>query len=118
MITYEGKIVKKIAFLFGLLAVSVTASAGLQQGKITKVVVRASDNLHYFHMSGTAYDKPPCATGTYWTIKDENSISGKSQISILLAAYVSKQTITVAGAGTCTRWLDAEDVDTIFVGDE
>ena len=65
-------------------------------------------------MSGTAADRPSCALGqTYWMIKDENTVVGKSQLSMLLTAYASGKTVGVTGSGTCKRWGDGEDVDTI-----
>ena len=50
-----------------------------------------------------------------WMIKDENSVVGKSQLSMLLTVYVSGKTVTVIGDGTCTRWHDGEDVNVIYL---
>jgi hypothetical protein len=46
-------------------------------------------------------------------IKDESSDFGKAQFSIVLSAFMSDKKIHVAGTGSCTRWLDGEDVGTI-----
>ncbi|AQT61094.1 hypothetical protein [Cellvibrio sp. PSBB023] len=104
---------RKVLFsLFILLTVS--ASAGEQTGKVSQIVVRGSDNLHYFFLEGSSSNKPVCAKHTYWMIRDENSIAGKTQISLLLSAQAQQKTIRVVGSGSCTRWGDGEDVDAIF----
>lgn len=89
------------------------ALAGQQVGQVTQVVVRASDGLVYFYMSGTPSGRAPCATNTYWMIKDENSAAGKRQLAILLMARETGQQVIVGGANTCTRWSDGEDVEFI-----
>lgn len=87
--------------------------AGSQGGKITQLIVR-SDNLHYFFLEGKPANRPNCALSQdYWMIKDENSVAGKTQISMLLTAYASGKAITVVGTGDCTRWPDGEDVSYI-----
>ena len=87
--------------------------AGSQGGKITQLIAR-SDNLHYFFLEGTPTNRPDCALSqNYWMIKDENSVAGKTQISMLLTAYASGKAITVVGTGECTRWSDGEDVSYI-----
>lgn len=99
---------------FFLMLVTLSVQAGWQEGQITKILVRQSDGLHYFFMSGTATNRPACAAGhTYWILKDENSIAGKSQLSMLLTAYASGKTVSVSGTDACTRWGDGEDVNVI-----
>ena len=102
-------------FLFLLLVLAVSpAFAGKQTGKVDMVIVRASDGLIYFTMSGgSKTESPPCATAGYWMIRDENSNVGKQQYSMILTAYASGKTITVVGANACSRWRDGEDVDFI-----
>ncbi len=90
------------------------AFAGSQTGKVTSILVRQSDGLHYFYMSGVGENKPDCASShTYWMIKDENSTVGKTQFSMLLTAYASGKTISVIGTNSCTRWGDGEDLNSI-----
>jgi hypothetical protein len=89
------------------------AFAGQQTGQVTQVVVRASDGLVYFYMSGTPSGRAPCATNTYWIIKDENSAAGKRQLAVLLMARETGQQVIVGGGNTCTRWSDGEDVEFI-----
>lgn len=87
------------------------AIAGQQTGQVTEVLVRASDGLVYFYVSGTATAKPACAKNTYWMIKDENSATGKRQLAMLLMARETGRQVIVGGANTCTRWSDGEDVE-------
>jgi hypothetical protein len=101
-----------------VLALALTAAtgalAGQQTGQITELITRASDGLVYVHMNGTASGRPGCASQqVYWMIKDENSAAGKRQLAILIAARAMGKTITIYGAGTCTRWPDGEDINEI-----
>jgi hypothetical protein len=43
-------------------------------------------------------------------IVDEHSDAGKSQMAILLSAYMSGKSVLIEGSGTCTRWSDGEDI--------
>jgi len=87
-------------------------NAGSQTGKILNLNAR-SDGLHWIILEGTHSNKPACAAQNYWMIKDENSASGKTQISILLAAYATGKSISIDGLNTCTRWFDGEDINVI-----
>ena len=90
--------------------------AGTQAGTVTNIIVRQSDGLHYFYVSGTAVDRPACAAKqNYWMIKDEHSVAGKSQLSMLLTAYASGKTVKILGSGTCSRWGDGEDLNEIHL---
>ena len=90
--------------------------AGSQSGKVIGFYVRASDNLHWFTLSNNHNSSSACATAPQWAIKDENSTAGKTQISILLAAWASGKTIIVSGSNSCSRWGDIEDVNIIPIG--
>lgn len=46
-------------------------------------------------------------------IADENSAAGKTQISMIMAAYMASKPITIIGTGNCTRWRDGEDISGI-----
>ena len=111
------KFTKLLMILSFSLVSSLVFAGGYQTGKIVNIRARASDNLHYFTLSGTHNDKPTCngkAALDYWMIKDENSAAGKTQISMLLTAYASGKSISVTGTGQCTRWADGEDVDEMW----
>lgn len=108
----------RLLSLLILLSVSLCLSpvpsvAGTQQGFVTSVLVRASDGLVYFFVSGTPSNRPSCATGAYWMIRDETSVAGKQQLAQLLTAYAAGTTIVVYGTNTCTRWPNGEDVEVI-----
>jgi photosystem II stability/assembly factor-like uncharacterized protein len=113
---------KKMKYLLSLLLVSAAmlitpaiALASNQSGIVTKVIVR-TDGLHWFYLEGTRSERPACsAQHEYWMIKDENSVYGKSQFSMLLTAYIAKSPVTISGNGTCSRWGDGEDINTIIL---
>jgi hypothetical protein len=46
-------------------------------------------------------------------IRDENSASGKSQIAILMSAFMAKVNINIQGNMTCNRWRDGEDIENV-----
>jgi len=48
-------------------------------------------------------------------IKDENTTYGKSQFSMVLAAYLSGKKVTIIGSGACNRWGDGEDIETLVI---
>lgn len=103
-----------LVVLVGLLSTSLQLFASSQVGKVTRILVRASDGLTYFYLDSPRPEgKPECARNNYWMIKDENSEVGKKQYSMLLAARSTGQNITIYGFDTCSRWGDGEDVDSI-----
>ena len=105
----------RYAWLPGLLITLLcsVSHAGEQTGVVQAIITRSSDGLIHIYMSGTHTNRPPCATSTYWMIKDENSNTGKQQLAMLLLARATGQTISVSGTDSCTRWGDGEDLDAI-----
>lgn len=99
------------------LALTGTAIASDQAGKVTNVSIRASDGIMMANLDGVRSAAPACATRTYWAIKDESSSAGKSQFAALLAARIAGATVTLVGTGLCTRWPDAEDINWVYVRD-
>ena len=102
-----------------LLSVALWASsvvASTQTGKVVSINVR-EDGLHWFYVSGTRTTKPACATSSesYWIIKDENSTAGKSQLSVLLSAYMAGKEVVIQGRDTCVRWGDGEDISAVML---
>lgn len=95
--------------LLALLAASINASAGSVTGKVSSIIVRSSDNLHYVYMSGKALNPPSCQAQNYWMI-DEKTETGKNQLSMLIAARLADRAVTIIGKGTCKRWGDGEDI--------
>lgn len=91
-------------------------NAGSVVGKVDNIWVRASDDLIFFTIKdGVASGKPACAKLGYWMIKDENSMTGKHQLSVLLAAQASQKQVQIIGFNTCTRWHDGEDVNVVKI---
>lgn len=106
---------KLFIFIFALL-LSSEVMASSQRGLIKKIIVK-QDGLHYLYLFGTRGKKPSCATGDYWMIGDENSVAGKTQMSIILLAYASNKQIHVTGAGDCSRWRDGETINIVQIYD-
>jgi hypothetical protein len=94
---------KWILLLLIYFSVSGAAFAGSQGGQIKNVLIRSSDGLVYVELTGTADNKPGCATHSYWMIKDEKSLTGRQQLAALLLAQANGQTISIIGTGSCTR---------------
>ncbi|EQL86394.1 hypothetical protein D019_0803 [Vibrio parahaemolyticus VP2007-095] len=46
-------------------------------------------------------------------IKDEHSVYGKSQFSLLLSAYMSDSKVVITGKSSCERWGDGETIGTV-----
>lgn len=85
-------------------------AGGSVSGTVASVLVRQSDGLTYVYINGTAAGKPACAVNSYWMISAENSDAGKRLYALLLSAQLAGMTVTISGAGTCTRWSDGEDI--------
>ena len=108
----------KIAQLFGATALTLMTSvtfAGTIVGTVEIVLVRASDGLTYTVINGTPSGQPSCATHSYWMIMNETSDAGHKQYAMLLEAAATGARVQILGAGTCTRWADGEDIDSIEV---
>lgn len=105
----------KVIGLISLMFFSSGCLAGYQSGKVAKFGVRSSDGLVWVELDGVASDKLGCARYSYWMIKDEKSLAGKLQYAQLLSARVSGQIVTIQGDGSCSRWGDGENIDTIII---
>jgi hypothetical protein len=87
------------------------AHANSSEGKVKSLIVRASDGLHYVVIESAFSGRAACAANTtYYMITDEHSDAGKSQMAILLSAYMSGKSVYIEGTGACTRWVDGEDI--------
>jgi hypothetical protein len=87
------------------------ANANEVEGKVNPLTVRESDQLHYVVVDGAVSRRAPCASHTsYYMIVDEHSDAGKTQMAVLLSAYMSGKSVMVIGTGSCTRWVDGEDI--------
>ncbi|MDP5278255.1 hypothetical protein Q9Q95_04905 [Sphingomonas sp. DG1-23] len=93
------------------LGIAIPAQANSSEGKVKSLVVRASDGLQYVVIESAFSGRAACAANTsYYMIADEHSDAGKSQMAILLSAYMSGKSVLIEGSGTCTRWTDGEDI--------
>jgi len=103
-----------VGAVVALLFSSPFVQAGEQTGTVTYVVVRDSDGLIYFWLTGTHANRPACAAShDYWMIANENSETGKRHFAMLMLAKAQGTTIQVSGKNTCARWSDGEDVGAI-----
>ena len=112
---HKISLVTKVLCAITFLLFSYTAAAGNVTGTIASVLVRASDGLTYVLMNGAASGQPACATNPYWIIMNETSDAGHKQYAMLLTAQASGAQITIFGNGTCTRWGDGEDINSIQI---
>lgn len=95
------------------------ASASTQMGFIDWVTVRA-DGLVYFSVSNSSgytwipprTTPPACATQGFWVIRSETSMAGQMQYQALLK---EGSLVIIVGTDSCTRWPDAEDVDSLQI---
>ena len=109
--------------LASICAVAVSpAIAGDQVGYVRDLYVRDSDGLIYVYLyvSGGPSHSPDCVTNThpvggYWVIPNETTDTGRRLFSTLLAAQISNRFVKIEGKNTCSRWHDAEDIDTVDV---
>lgn len=106
-----------IAPFLVLQLVTVPALAGTAIGQISVLYARSSDGLQLVILTGgSQVGRPACASATtYYVIKDENSRAGQSQFAQLLSAQIAGKTIYIQGAGTFTRFSDAEDINWIQI---
>jgi hypothetical protein len=110
----SGVIYRRACLAAALAVVSCSAVAGDITGYVTSVVTRDSDGLTYAVVAGTPSSRAACAAATsYWIVAAETTESGKKQYALLLSAKTSGLRVTINGKGTCTRWIDGEDINTL-----
>jgi hypothetical protein len=112
------RLLSKMTRVLGAIALTLVTSvtfAGIITGTVQEVLVRASDGLVYVVINGTPSGQPACATHAYWMIMSETSDAGHKQYAMLLDAQATGAQVQILGAGTCTRWGDGEDIDSIDI---
>lgn len=102
------------SLIFAASLISTCVFASSQTATIESIQI-ANDGRTMVTLTGNRADKPACATYNYWFIADENSNAGKAQLSALLAAHMAGRSVTVAGSGSCVRWVDGENISSITV---
>lgn len=83
------------------------AHAGTSTGKVTTMIVNASNFL--FFTAGTKTGSPGCGNNNQWAI-NLGTAKGKSIYAMLLAAQMQDKSVTIYGNNTCNEWGDREDV--------
>lgn len=115
---------KKACLLAGHFIVALTlcasnqAIAGTGFGKVKFLLTRTHDGLQYVKIKGERAGKPACATNDYFMIRDEKSDTGKAQYAMLMSAYLAGKIVAIEGAGTCNRWGDGEDIESVYFFDD
>ncbi|TCV94564.1 hypothetical protein EC912_10347 [Luteibacter rhizovicinus] len=109
---------KNLFGMVGLIAISLispgSVMAGTQTGTVVIVYVRQNDGLVFFALDGSIANRAACAvSNNLWVVPNENTDTAKKQYAALLAAHASNLPVSVQGSGTCTRWVNSEDADTI-----
>lgn len=91
-----------------------TAHASHVRGKVELLWARATDGLLYVRVTGTPTTRPTCAAATpYYIIQNESSELGRIQYAMLMSAYLAATPVEIIGSGTCTRWSDGEDIESV-----
>lgn len=101
------KIPQKITFVVCSIAFACSAHAGTSSGKVTTMIINASNFL--FFTAGTKTGSPSCGNNNQWAINLATA-QGKTIYAMLLSAQAQDKTVTVYGNNTCNNWGDREDV--------
>ena len=103
-----------------LMALSLVLSANVfadSTGTIFRVVCHATGVSPVCHVSlnGTPTTLAACSTSGWHYTFDGSTTEGKNVLSIILAAQLSKQTITIGGKGVCTLAGGSEDLRHVYI---
>jgi len=98
---------KKILITLFLSCQGFGAMAGTSSGKVTSIIINASNYL--FFTAGTKTGSPACGNNNQWAI-NLGTAKGKSIYVMLLAAQTQDKTVSIYGNQTCNEWGDREDV--------
>lgn len=101
------KNIKPIAILACALTFGTTSFAGSSSGKVTTLIVNASNFL--FFTAGTKIGSPSCGNNNQWAI-NLGTAQGKSIYALLLSSQAQDKVVYIVGNNTCNNWGDREDV--------
>jgi hypothetical protein len=106
----------KKSLLFALLSTLSICSYADSAGTISSVVCHVSEISPVCHVAlNGGLSLAPCATtGWHYTFNGATP-EGKNILSILLAAQLSKQMITIGGKGVCTLAGGSEDLRHVYI---
>ena len=103
---------KKVLFgVVSLLPGIVIAGNGFGKVRIEHVG-GYGESLVFFYTTTYNLEQGTCNTNPRWVL-DLNSVAGKEQYSLLLAAQLSDKDVVVKGTGTCNYWSGSEDVHNV-----
>ncbi len=107
----------KVVVFISLLVISNLALSSTQEGTIDWIDIRENGVVHFSLIGTRTTVVGTCAEANphFWVIKDENSQAGKYQMSVILAAKLSQNIISITGTGLCTRITDGEDVRNLLI---
>lgn len=91
---------------------SLPAPSDADTGRLKGVYARDPDGLQLAQIENRG-ERPACAIQTQMVIRDEKSDMGKAQFAMLIAAFLADRTVTIVGAGTCTRSNQSEDIGVV-----
>lgn len=105
---------KLIAACFTL--ASANTIAGAYTGTIKAIVCHeaAISSVCQISVNGTPPGLP-CASSSWRYTMDGTTTEGRNMLSILLAAQVSRQQITIGGKGACTLSGASEDIRHVYI---
>lgn len=102
----------------GVLLTNVAQASNADWGYIS-VIIGTRGGAVLFNSSGGRTPRPGCQTpglDARWAL-DGTTVSGQSQIAILLNAYNMHKKVTINGNHGCTVWPDTETVEFFTVQD-
>jgi hypothetical protein len=107
---------KKLLSLIAIPAVLCGNVYADSTGTIFRVVCHATGISPVCHvaLNGTP-SLAACSTSEWHYTFDGSTSEGKNLLSIILAAQLSKQTVTVGGKGTCTLASGSEDLRHVYI---
>lgn len=101
--------------IFVVLAIWCGSASAASTGTIYRMVCHTTGTpVCQVSMNGTPSVAACSTSGWHYTF-DATSAEGKNIVSIILAAQLSKQTITIGGKGTCLLANGSEDLQHVYI---
>ena len=73
-----------------------------------------TNGVFFFTLSGPISNRGTCNTSGRFALNTTNPYHKTLMVQVL-AAYVAEKNVTIVGLGTCTTWLDSDDVGSLAV---
>jgi len=106
-----------LIILTAILSLSTLAQAGSYSGRVLAI----QSGLEYngsvlVKLDGEPLNMPECSHHTTWHFAfDGRTETGKTFLSMLLAAFSDGNTVAIYGTNNCTLWPTIEDLDLINI---